>query len=97
MYAQETARFTGKLKEILEYELSIGNTICEAYTGNWPYPNITAILLKNPFSPPIYKGLTGITFRNINDPHYWKAEYHDTANNLLLICKFGEKPNFKKL
>jgi hypothetical protein len=45
----------------------------------------------------IEKALDGIEFHNINDPHYWKADYYDSQNNLLLICGFGGKPDFREL
>lgn len=27
-------------------------------------------------------------FFNLNDVHYWKAEYYDRKNNTMLICSF---------
>jgi len=69
--------FTGKLREILDFELSINNKICETYKENWPYKGSIVIILEKPFSPPIFKNISGVEFKNINDPHYWKAEYYD--------------------
>lgn len=96
-YKDKIDRFTGKLKEILIYEMSLGNKISDAYIGNWPYFGNIVIMLEKPFSPPIFKNIDGIEFKNINDPHYWKAEYYDSKNNLLLCCNFGGILDFNDL
>ena len=86
--------FTGELKNILDMELSAGNKICETYNGDWPFPNSIMIFLDKPFITPIRRDISGIEFRNVNDPHYWKAEYHDKILNMFLCCNFGNMPNF---
>lgn len=80
-------RFCGAIKDILNEELASGNSIVETYEG-WP-AGTTLISLKKPFKRPAKKNLDGIKFRNINDPHYWKAEYFDVINHLLLTCGFN--------
>ena len=89
-------KFTGKLKEILQLELMSGNKIAETYEGDWPYPNSIMIFLEKPFITPIQRDLKDINFRNVNDPHYWKAEYVDLKNKMWLCCKF-DSPNFEPL
>lgn len=89
-------KFSGKLREILQVELKAGNKIAEAYEGDWPYPNSIMIFLKKPFKTPIQRDLEGIEFRNVNDPHYWKAEYADEKSKMWLCCNF-DGPNFDLL
>jgi hypothetical protein len=84
-------KFKGLLKDILELELKAGNTIVETYESkesSFPIPNATMIFLDKPFKTPIRKDLQNIEYRDINDPHYWKAEYFDEENRQFLCCKF---------
>lgn len=80
-------KFSGILKSILDEELKAGNVIKETYNG-WP-TETTSIALEKPFKKPVIKNLPGIEFYNINDPHYWKAEYYDKVNHLILTCGFN--------
>lgn len=89
-------KFNGKLNEILQLELIAGNKIVETFEGDWPYPNSMMIFLEKPFKTPILRDLKDIKFNNINDPHYWKAEYVDFNNKMWLCCKF-DGPNFDPL
>jgi hypothetical protein len=89
-------KLEGKLKEILELELKAGNTVEETYEGDWPLPNSIIVFLGKPFITPIQRNLPNIEFRNINDPHYWKAEYSDKSNRMWLCCRFNG-PNFDLL
>ena len=81
--------FKGELRLILYKELEKGNKIVETYRGDWPYENTLMIFLERPFITPINRELEGITYSEINDRHYWKAEYYDEKNNQFLNCKFG--------
>jgi len=54
------------------------------------------VFLGKPFLTPIRRDLTDIIFNDVNDAHYWKAEYVDLRNNMWLCCKF-DGPNFKSL
>ena len=84
-------RFVGTLKTILELELKAGNTIVETYESKdsgFPMPNATMIFLEKSFKTSIQKNLKGIEFRDVNDPHYWKAEYFDKENVQFLCCGF---------
>ena len=89
-------KFSGKLNEILQLELKAGNRIVETSEGDWPYPGSIMIFLEKPFKTPIQRELEGVLFRNINDPHYWKAEYVDLKNKMVLCCGF-DGPDFKPL
>ena len=80
--------FIGPLREIMEKELAAGNEIRETWHGDWPYKGVVAVSLKKPFLTPVEKNLPDIMFYNLNDIHYWKAEYYDKKNNMMLICNF---------
>ncbi len=76
------------LQVILKEETKAGNEIVEISKGDWPEKNATFIFLKKPFLTPIRHNLPNVEYRLINDPHYWKAEYHHQQSNVLLCCKF---------
>ena len=86
-------QFTGRLKRILTSELRAGNHIAETWHGDWPSPGAIAVVLSRPFLTPVKMNLPGIVFNHVNDPHYWKADYHDTKRNLYLICGFSGPPD----
>lgn len=90
-------QYIGTLKEILLLELKAGNHICETYKGDWPCNDCIMIFLEKPFLTPIQKNLATIEFHNINDPHYWKAEYYDKETNQFLCCGFGGIPDFNDM
>ena len=78
------------MKEILDNELKCGNKIKEIYKGrftNIPDDSIF-IFLEYPFKAEIKHDLENVVYRNINDRHYWKAEYNDTVNNQTIVCPF---------
>lgn len=87
----------GPLNAVLIAELTAGNTISTSWRGGWPNENVTAIVLAQPFLTPIRHNLPEVTFHNINDPHYWKAEYYDSRHNEMLICNFGDIPDFSEM
>ena len=89
-------KLNGTIEEILLLELSAGNEIVETYEGDWPLPNSIMVFLEKPFKTAIQRNLSSVEFRNINDPHYWKAEYVDKDNKMWLCCNF-DGPNFKPL
>ena len=79
------------LYDILCDELHAGNVICEI--SQWtPESSQWFILLEKPFMTPIRPNIQGVlAYRDINDPHYWKAEYQDMsiAKGDVLVCKFA--------
>jgi hypothetical protein len=46
------------------------------------------IILDAPFRTSAWKRHEGLTFRDINDPHYWRAEVEDSGTHGLLACRF---------
>jgi hypothetical protein len=49
---------------------------------------LRSIFLKHPFKTKIQNNLNGIIYSEINDRHYWKAEYTDEKNHQTLACIF---------
>ncbi len=77
--------FSSTLTKILVSEIMNGNEIVETSKG-WPNANTIIVYLKKPFIDN-YE-IDNIEYRNINDPHYWKAEYFDNQTNHILACGF---------
>lgn len=79
-----------EMKEILKKELEAGNEIIETSQGR--FTNDSAehifIFLKYPFKTKIQNNLNGIIYREINDRHYWKAEYTDEKNHQTIASNF---------
>ncbi|KDN55773.1 hypothetical protein FEM21_11640 [Flavobacterium seoulense] len=77
--------FSSTLTTILNREIELGNEIIETSQG-WPNQGTIIIFLKKPFLGN-YK-IKNTEYRNVNDSHYWKAEYFDSSTNHVLVCKF---------
>ena len=77
--------FSAQLKKILDDEINLGNNIVETSDG-WPHVSSIIVFLEKPFYQK-YE-IEKIEYHDINDPHYWKAEYYDAALNHTLACKF---------
>ena len=78
------------MKEILDNELKCGNKIKEIYKGGFTNTSNDSIFifLDYPFKAEIKHDLENVVYRNINDRHYWKAEYYDTDHNQTIACSF---------
>ena len=72
------------LQAILKSELARGNRIAEV--GDWPPGCDLLVILSRPFARR-YMPAPGVTYRDIDDPHYWKAEY--SYERECLACQFG--------
>lgn len=79
-----------ELKEILKKELEAGNEIVETSQGRFTNDSTEHIyiFLKYPFKTEIQNNLNEIIYREINDRHYWKAEYTDEKNHQTIACNF---------
>lgn len=71
------------LQAILEAELGRGNRIVEV--GAWPPHCRLLVMLAQRFHTS-YPLADGVEFREIDDPHYWKAEY--VLADECLACRF---------
>lgn len=78
---------SSKLTAILRAELKLGNQVVETAKG-WPNTTTTIIFLKYPFFN--HYELEGVAYSELNDRHYWKAQYTDEAADHILACKFGD-------
>ncbi len=82
---EHISNFSLTLTKILNQEIELGNKIVETSTG-WSEENTIIVFLGKPFKAD-YE-FENIEYRDINDPHYWKAEYYDKSTNHILACKF---------
>lgn len=78
--------FSDKLNRILLTELKRGNEVRETSKG-WPQKTTIMVFMKRPFTQR-YHLYEGVKYRELNDPHYWKAEYFDKSTNHVLACPF---------
>jgi hypothetical protein len=72
---------------ILNKELNLGNEVVETAV-DWPRPGSIFIMLAHPFRPRIGELPDQVTFRELTDPHYWKAEYVQEGVKHVLACRF---------
>ena len=79
-------RFTSKLlNEVLVAELAAGNRILD---GGQPWgSSVQLIRLASPFKTMSFPA--GLVLREVNDPHYWKAELVDERTMEMLVCAMG--------
>ena len=80
------------LKTILSAELAAGNRIRETYKGT--FASLTGdegviVFLSQEFKTEIRNDIKGIIYLEVNDRHYWKAEYSDRLHNQSLACGFN--------
>lgn len=80
-------RLSPRLKSILDAEMECGNTVEETYQG-WASEEHIFVRLKYPFKTDIRRDIQGVTYREIDDRHYWKAEYDDEEDHQTLACSF---------
>ena len=73
------------LQAILKSELARGNRIAEI--GDWPPGCDLLVILSRPFARR-YVLAPGVSYRALDDPHYWKAEYR--CGRECLACQFGK-------
>ena len=73
------------LTKILNQEVELGNEIAETSKG-WPDEKTIIIFLKRPFKDKYT--FENVEYRNVDDPHYWKAEYVDHTTKHVLACRF---------
>ena len=73
------------IKNIVESEISHGNKIVEISEG-WTKSYSILVALKFPFVK-TYQAL-GLEYRDIDDHHWWKAEYYDPETSHIVTCGF---------
>ena len=81
-------KLSNELEKILYSELKAGNTIREISVGGFGDEKHLYIFLNKTFITKIAKNYNNIKYIEINDPHYWKAEYTDIKNKQTIACHF---------
>ena len=77
----------GHLMKILQSELADGNKVVETAAG-WPTLETIIVFLEKPFQNSYDTENNEVDYFEVNDPHYWKAEYRNKNNNQVLACRF---------
>jgi hypothetical protein len=75
-----------ELRAILDAELAAGNTIAAASRGVGK-PTAVHVALHQRFRTQHASLPLNVTYREINDPHWWKAEYEHVPTGHLLVCR----------
>jgi RimJ/RimL family protein N-acetyltransferase len=75
------------LQPIVQAELAAGNEIGDCSRG-WPEKNSVVIAFRKPFRAPTGPLPANVEYREINDTHWWKAEYASKSPVHLLTCGF---------
>jgi hypothetical protein len=77
------------LRHILKKELAAGNEIMEIVANpGWPPDCELFIALKRKFSR-MHDMPSEVTFNQIDDYHYWFADYNYNGSQQLLTCQFA--------
>lgn len=76
------------LQPILDAEIANGNAVKD----RGPAPSGEGgrmVLLRQPFMTKPATVSAALTFREVNDPHWWLAEFTCTEHHDMLACGFG--------
>lgn len=79
------------LQRFLEAELAAGNKIVDGSSSPGWGQLTRLVILDQPFRSKGWEGEAQLAFREINDPHYWKAEVEDVGTAELVACRFGTR------
>jgi hypothetical protein len=80
------AELCPELRALLDAELAVGNQIVETSKG-WPIPTSIFVLLASPFRIVREVLPHGVTYLDVNDPHWWKSEYNHFPSGHKLACR----------
>lgn len=74
--------------KVLLYELELGNNIVSIQNGDWPQEGSIVISLSSIFKNKNWENFDGVKYRDMNDPHYWRADISIKIDNVehLIIC-----------
>lgn len=73
------------LRTLLEAELQAGNELAET-GGGWPDKESVFVRLRQPFRVKHQSLPDGVRYVELNDPHWWKAEYSFGKPVHILAC-----------
>ncbi len=84
-HAAALARLHPALRVLLDAELAAGNEVTDT-SCETPEPGSVFVRLRRPFlaRPPALPA--EVTYRELNDPHWWRAEYCTRAPRHVLVC-----------
>ena len=80
-------RLCPAIRALLDAELLAGNSVVECSMGLHGKGSVLA-LLAQPFRVRPATLPEGVEYREVNDPHWWKAEYFHTATKHCIACRF---------
>lgn len=67
-------RLPGNLQLVLRDELLRGNGLQSISCTGWPHPDSVVVSMAGPFSKATQTAKSGLSFRKVGEPHYWKQE-----------------------
>jgi hypothetical protein len=70
------------LLSALHLEVNSGNSVTSIQFGNWPQSGSIVVSLSQPFKNDFKKKSCGVTYRILNDPHYWQADIHQIVDGV---------------
>lgn len=71
------------LKSALTYELQSGNQVISIQYGDWPQKGSIVVILAFSFKADCAKkNAFGVTYRFLNDPHYWIEDIHQVVDGV---------------
>ena len=76
-----------ELRVLLDAELAAGNAIVESGRGLYGKGTVLILLAKQFLARPATLP-PGVAFREVNDPHWWKAEYFHSPSRHCVACRF---------
>ena len=76
-----------ELRALVAAELAAGNAVIECRPGLYG-PEALLVLLDGPFRCAPATPPSGVEFREINDPHWWKAEYFHVATKDAVAARY---------
>lgn len=85
-HAASADRLAQPLRELLRAELAAGNQIAEV-GPSMHASGATMVLLARRFLVSTTQPPEGVTYRVLNDPHWWHAEYVHAATRDCLACR----------
>lgn len=75
-------KLPNNIKIALLKELQLGNYVTQIQDLDWPQKGSVIILLQYPFKDKNPSEIEGISFRKMNDPHYWMEDIHTIVDGI---------------
>ena len=76
-----------ELRRILLSELEAGNRVVDIGPGMMREDAVVVVLEKPFLSSPVYDS-AAVEYADVNDPHWWKAEFSCKLHGHRLACRF---------